>query len=75
MEALRLHALTPDRFEEARTDLALGEFLRRARRRAEAREPLRRAVQPSTRSGPGRGRNGRDASSRPAARPRAGATR
>jgi DNA-binding CsgD family transcriptional regulator len=44
-EALRLHALTPDRFEEARTRLCHGEALRRARRRAEAREPLRRAIE------------------------------
>ena len=44
-QARSLHALTPDRFEEARTDLAHGESLRRARRRAEAREPLRRAVE------------------------------
>jgi DNA-binding CsgD family transcriptional regulator len=43
--ARRLHAHTPDRFEEARTELAHGETLRRARRRADAREPLRRAVE------------------------------
>jgi len=43
-EALRLHAETPDRFEEARTLLCQGETLRRARRRVEAREPLRRAI-------------------------------
>ena len=44
-EALRLHARTPDRFEEARTCLCLGEGLRRDRRRAEARDPLRRALE------------------------------
>ena len=44
-DALRLHARTPDRFEEARTCLCLGEGLRRDRRRAEARDPLRRAVE------------------------------
>ncbi len=43
--ALRLHARTPDRFEEARTWLCYGEALRRARRRVQAREPLRRAVE------------------------------
>ena len=41
--ALRLHGLTPDRFEEARTRLCFGERLRRARRRVQAREQLRRA--------------------------------
>ncbi len=44
-EALRLHAETPDRFEEARTLLCQGETLRRARRRVEAPEPLRRAIE------------------------------
>ena len=43
-EALRLHALTPDRFEEARTRLCFGERLRRARRRAQARPELRHAL-------------------------------
>jgi DNA-binding CsgD family transcriptional regulator len=43
-EALSLHALTPDRFEEARTRLCHGERLRRTRRRVEARDELRRAV-------------------------------
>ena len=42
--ALDLHARTPDRFETARTLLAQGEALRRARQRAQAREPLRNAI-------------------------------
>jgi DNA-binding CsgD family transcriptional regulator len=42
--ALALHALTPDRFEEARTRLCHGERLRRTRRRVEARDELRAAV-------------------------------
>jgi DNA-binding CsgD family transcriptional regulator len=44
-EALRQHARTPDRFEEARTQLCYGEALRRARRRVAARDPLRAAVE------------------------------
>jgi DNA-binding CsgD family transcriptional regulator len=44
-EALRLHQLTPDRFETARTQLCHGEALRRARQRVKAREPLRAAVE------------------------------
>ncbi len=43
-EALALHALTPDGFEQARTHLCHGEQLRRTRRRVQAREELRRAV-------------------------------
>ena len=43
-EALSLHTLTPDRFEEARTRLCHGERLRRTRRRVQAREELRTAV-------------------------------
>lgn len=42
--ALEHHARTPDRFETARTLLAQGEALRRERRRADAREPLRAAI-------------------------------
>jgi DNA-binding NarL/FixJ family response regulator len=42
--ALEHHARTLRPFERARTELALGEFLRRARRRSEAREPLRAAL-------------------------------
>ena len=42
--ALAHHARTPDAFELARTRLALGAALRRARRRAEARQPLREAL-------------------------------
>lgn len=44
-EALRLHALTPDTFEEARTRLAFGARLRRARHRLRAREELRGALE------------------------------
>ena len=44
MDALRLHELTPMPFERARTELAYGSRLRRARRRAEGREQLRRAL-------------------------------
>ncbi|HET7303822.1 MAG TPA: AAA family ATPase [Segeticoccus sp.] len=43
-EALANHARAPDPFETARTQLALGSRLRRDRRRADAREPLRAAV-------------------------------
>ena len=43
-EALRLHRLTPDGFETARTQLAFGERLRRARSRILAREQLRAAA-------------------------------
>jgi DNA-binding CsgD family transcriptional regulator len=42
--ALDLHAQTPDLFEEARTRLAYGARLRRARRRVDAREQLRTAL-------------------------------
>lgn len=44
-EALRHHAETPDAFEEARTRLAYGERLRRARRRVLARDQLRAALE------------------------------
>src|SRR5207244_6739352 len=39
--ALELHAGTPTPFERARTELCLGERLRRTRQRTDAREPLR----------------------------------
>jgi DNA-binding CsgD family transcriptional regulator len=39
-ESLRLHAETPDGYETARTRLAYGARLRRARRRVDAREQL-----------------------------------
>jgi DNA-binding CsgD family transcriptional regulator len=42
--ALELHAQTPDAFESARTRLAYGERLRRARNRIAAREHLRGAI-------------------------------
>ncbi|HET6550552.1 MAG TPA: AAA family ATPase [Solirubrobacter sp.] len=42
--ALREHARTPDAFEAARTRLAYGERLRRARNRVRAREQLRAAL-------------------------------
>jgi DNA-binding CsgD family transcriptional regulator len=44
-EALRLHRRTPDAFETARTHLAYGARLRRARKRVRAREQLRVAVE------------------------------
>jgi DNA-binding CsgD family transcriptional regulator len=43
-EALRLHQRTPDAFETARTRLAYGARLRRARKRVAAREQLRAAI-------------------------------
>src|SRR5271166_1161760 len=43
-QALRLHDQTPDAFEAARTRLAYGERLRRARNRILAREQLRAAA-------------------------------
>ena len=43
-EALEAHRRTPDLFEAARTDLAYGSRLRRARQRVKAREPLQRAI-------------------------------
>jgi DNA-binding CsgD family transcriptional regulator len=43
-EALALHAELPMPFELARTQLAYGERLRRAKARADAREPLRAAL-------------------------------
>jgi DNA-binding CsgD family transcriptional regulator len=49
--ALELHELTPTPFERARTELCRGERLRRAKRRAEAREPLRRALETFERLG------------------------
>lgn len=42
--ALALHERTPDAFETARTQLAYGRRLRRARRPADARPPLRAAL-------------------------------
>src|SRR5690606_9669604 len=43
-EAMRLHALAPDPYETARTELAWGQRLRRGRRKADARGPLHRAL-------------------------------
>ena len=43
-EAIRLHRQTPTPFELARTELAYGERLRRARRRVDARTHLRTAA-------------------------------
>jgi DNA-binding CsgD family transcriptional regulator len=43
-QAMALHAGTLDRFEAARTQLAYGEWLRRAARRVDAREQLRGAL-------------------------------
>lgn len=44
-EALLLHQATSSAFDRARTQLLYGEFLRRARRRADARPHLRAAVE------------------------------
>jgi DNA-binding CsgD family transcriptional regulator len=49
--ALELHGRTPTPFERARTELCLGERLRRARRRAQARGPLRSALETFERLG------------------------
>jgi DNA-binding CsgD family transcriptional regulator len=43
-EAVRLYGLGEERFERARAELLLGEALRRAKRRTEAREVLRSAL-------------------------------
>ena len=50
-EALCHHAQTPDVFETARTNLAYGARLRRARRRVDAREPLQDAYRAFERLG------------------------
>jgi DNA-binding CsgD family transcriptional regulator len=42
--ALALHARTPDAYETARTQLAWGAYLRRAKRRTQARPALRQAL-------------------------------
>jgi DNA-binding NarL/FixJ family response regulator len=49
--ALELHGRLPTPFERARTELCLGERLRRVRKRAEAREPLRAALETFDRLG------------------------
>jgi DNA-binding CsgD family transcriptional regulator len=49
--AFELHDTTPTPFERARTALCFGERLRRARRRSDAREPLRSALETFERLG------------------------
>ncbi len=49
--ALDWHRRTPTPFEHARTELALGERLRRARRRSDSRQPLRAALETFDRLG------------------------
>jgi DNA-binding CsgD family transcriptional regulator len=49
--ALAYHALTPDSFERARTELFFGERLRRARRRVDGRRQLRAALRTFERLG------------------------
>jgi DNA-binding CsgD family transcriptional regulator len=49
--ALELHGKLPTPFERARTELCLGERLRRARRRVEARQPLRCSLEAFDRLG------------------------
>jgi DNA-binding CsgD family transcriptional regulator len=44
-EALALHGLLPQRFEQARTELCFGQRLRRAKRTGDAREHLRSAAE------------------------------
>jgi DNA-binding CsgD family transcriptional regulator len=51
LEALRLHEATPTPFERARTELCLGERLRRGRRRSDSRDRLRRALETFDRLG------------------------
>lgn len=50
-EALRIHATTERPLDRARTALLYGEYLRRARRRVDAREPLRTALETFERLG------------------------
>ncbi|HET7855592.1 MAG TPA: AAA family ATPase [Gaiellaceae bacterium] len=49
--AIELHARTPTPFEQARTELCLGERLRRSRRRTDARVPLGAALETFERLG------------------------
>jgi DNA-binding CsgD family transcriptional regulator len=49
--AIELHRRTPTPFELARTELCFGEQLRRHRRRSDAREPLRSALEAFERLG------------------------
>ena len=73
--ALDLHAQASRPFERARTELAFGEFLRRGRRRDEARRaPARRARRLRGTRRAAHGPSARASSCAPAARPRAGAT-
>ena len=69
--ALEAHERATRPFEHARTELAFGEFLRRARRRVDARGHLRAALDGFEALGAGGGRSGRGWScGRAARRPR-----
>ena len=69
--SLALHPDDEDVYGKARTQLCFGERLRRARRRTEAREQLRAALEAFERLGAARGPSGRARSCAPPARPRA----
>ena len=66
--ALRLHDMTPDVFETARTRLAYGARLRRTGRRVRAREELRTAIETFDALGAAHGRSSRAPSSERRAR-------